>query len=359
MRGPLAALAAVAVLAALPAAALALAATPSCTPGGCTGWHTGPVRVSWTLSPDANYSSGCDVTTIGGEGTTRRVCSVSADGTNYVTSAVQIQIDGTAPVVTGASTSRAPDAGGWFRAPVDVAFAGSDATSGIESCASATYAGPDDGAATLGGTCRDRAGNVSAPGAFSLRYDATPPALAPPQAEAGDGVVVLRWSLPADAASADVVRAPAEGGGEEVVHRGDGTELTDRAVRNGTRYRYTLRASDSAGNLAAASVEARPGRRLIAPARGARVGGPPRLTWTKVRRARYYNVQLHRGGRKILSAWPRKARYQVRERWTYRGREYRLRPGRYRWYVWPGRGRRSERRYGRLVGRGVFTVARP
>jgi hypothetical protein len=351
---------ALAVLAATlpaPATALAAGATASCTPGGCTGWHTGPVRVAWTLSPDTNYSQGCDVTTISAEGTTRRVCSVSTDGTTFAATAVQIDIDGTAPVVTGATTSRAADGSGWFRAPVDVTFTGSDATSGIESCTTVGYAGPDDPSASVGGTCRDRAGNVSAPGTFALRYDATAPAVSAPSAEPGDGVVALRWTAPPDAVDVTLVRAPADGGAEELVHHGPGGEATDRAVRNGTRYRYTLRAADAAGNVAAASVEAEPGARLLGPAHGARVGGPPLLRWTKVRGARYYNVQLYRDGHKLLSRWPRRAHYQLRERWTFGGRRYRLRPGRYRWYVWPGKGRPSERRYGRLVGRGAFSVA--
>ena len=358
-RSPLVALVALVALAALPSAAFALSATPSCTPGGCSGWHTGPVRVAWTVSDDANYSQSCDVTTISAEGITRRVCSVSADGTNYVSSSVSIQIDGTAPVVTGATTSREAEPSGWFRAPVDVTFAGTDATSGIASCTTATYAGPDGPSVSLTGTCRDLAGNVSATGAFALRYDATAPAITAPLAEGGDRVVTVRWSLPPDAASVELTRATADGGPEELVHSGAGTEFADRAVRNGTRYRYTLRVGDAAGNVAAAAVEAQPDARLIAPATGARVDRhrPPLLTWTKVRGARYYNVQLYRGGRKILSRWPRRAHYQLRAHWRYRGRRYHLRPGRYHWYVWPGKGRPSRRSYGKLIGRGVFSIA--
>jgi hypothetical protein len=75
-----------------------------------------------------------------------------------------------------------------------------------------------------------------------------------------------------------------------------------------------------------------------------------------VRRARYYNVQLFRGGRKILSAWPTRAIYQLKRHWTFRGRRYRLSPGIYRWYVWPGYGARAEHRFGRLLVKRRFKI---
>jgi len=66
-----------------------------------------------------------------------------------------------------------------------------------------------------------------------------------------------------------------------------------------------------------------------------------------VRKARYYNVQLHRNGIKILSAWPRGARLRVVGSWRYLGRRQSLLPGTYSWYVWPGLGPQS---YGATAG---------
>ena len=43
---------------------------------------------------------------------------------------------------------------------------------------------------------------------------------------------------------------------------------------------------------------------LLAPPNGAVLTAPPLLRWSKVRGADYYNVQLLRDGRKVLSAWP-------------------------------------------------------
>ena len=70
---------------------------------------------------------------------------------------------------------RAPDAGEWYRRSVGVAFAGTDATSGVASCSSSSYTGPDSGQATVNGTCTDMAGNTGS-GSFGLKFDATAPA---------------------------------------------------------------------------------------------------------------------------------------------------------------------------------------
>ena len=66
-----------------------------------------------------------------------------------------------------------------------------------------------------------------------------------------------------------------------------------------------------------------------------------------MRRARYYNAQLLRRGHKILTRWPRGAAAAARTSSS---------PARYCWYVWPGFGKRSEHRYGDLLGKSCFTV---
>jgi hypothetical protein len=106
------------------------------------------------------------------------------------------------------------------------------------------------------------------------------------------------------------------------------------------------------------SAPTRDGRRLIAPSAGAvvRAGRPPLLRWTPVRAARYYNVQLFRNRRKILTAWPSRPRYRPKPRWSYRGRQRRLAPGSYHWVVWPGFGPRSRADYGRRIGPSTFEV---
>ena len=74
---------------------------------------------------------------------------------------------------------------------------------------------------------------------------------------------------------------------------------------------------------------------LLYPGPGERVSKPPLLVWSAAPRATYYNVVLVRG-RRVFSAWPVRARLQLPRSWKYHGRRYKLRPGTYRWYVWPG-----------------------
>jgi hypothetical protein len=49
-----------------------------------------------------------------------------------------------------------------------------------------------------------------------------------------------------------------------------------------------------------------------------------------------------------MTRWPRRTSFQLPK----------LRPGRYLWFVFPGFGERSERRYGRLLGRSGFRITR-
>ena len=222
--------------------------------------------------------------------------------------------------------------------------------SGVEACTSITYSGPDAGPASLAGTCRDHAGNTSAALPFALNYDATAPSLTDVTAKAGDTTVTLRWRASEDA-TVTVVRAP-----DQVLFSGGGAEFLDARLRNGVAYTYAVSAADPAGNAVSSTVAATPNTRLLGPLPGAHLRRPSLLRWRAVQRARYYNVQVYRGARKVLSAWPSQPQLQLRRRWRYRGIRYRLVPGTYRWFVWPGYGRRGERRYGSVIGSRDFVI---
>ena len=190
-----------------------------------------------------------------------------------------------------------------------------------------------------------------------LNYDATPPPAPAVEAIPGDHQVALKWSA-VPLTEAEVVRVGAAAAAG-AVYRGPAGEFTDRSLRNERRYRYVVTLIDQAGNRSASSTSAVPtASKLLSPAGRAHVHNPPLLRWKRVRKARYYNVQVFRGSRKVLSRWPRVNRLQLRSSWRYAGRRRRLTPGRYCWYVWPGHGKRAKRDYGRVLGKKCFRVMR-
>ena len=139
---------------------------------------------------------------------------------------------------------------------------------------------------------------------------------------------------------------------------------------SGTRFgigttTVTCTAGDARGNASSATFAvavvlkrtAKAVGPMIAPRAGARVTAPPMLRWRAVRKAGFYNVQLYRGGQKILSAWPSRPRLRLHRRWTYNGHAFRLRPARYTWLVWPAYGPPTRPRFGKALGVSSFVVA--
>jgi hypothetical protein len=313
----------------------AVAATVDWTAFGTTGangWYRSDVWINWTVANVAPpLQQTCEPVHLVNDTAGRQAsCTViDASGTATKTTTA-IRIDQTPPTATG-TTSRPPDADGWFNHPVDVAFSGSDATSGLAACSGSTYAGPDGPSAQATGSCRDNAGNVAAV-ALSLNYDATPPSIIGVTAARRPDVV--GWYL------APVAIAWA---GTDAVSGLAGCTATTYAGPDGRSRSALGTCADQAGNTSA-------------PLPFSLRYGPPQLSWRAREAARYYNVQLFRNGRKVLSAWPRAERYQLRRSWRYGHRRHRLAAGRYRWYVWPGYGPRAQRRYGRIAAKGSFAI---
>jgi hypothetical protein len=351
------------VLAAPSLAAPTVSYQCSPAPTDCTGWYRSDVALHWTVDPPKSVSQGCtDATFTADTAGTPESCT-AGEKDKAVTAQVTIRRDATPPKIVAAVARRTPDHAGWFTAPVTFDFVGTDATSGLAACAPARYAGPDGAAAKVVGTCRDNAGNQSRR-SFGLMFDATPPPVSGLRGIGRDRRVVVRWHRIRDAASIEVRRVPGVGvEPTSLVLSGGASRFVDHNVRNGVAYRYEVRPTDAAGNTGSDAVTATPRRtpphlRLPLPGALIRASTPPLLRWTSVRRARYYNVQLYRNDRKVLSAWPQRPRYQIERFWRYAGEERRLSPGRYVWYVWPGYGDRSQVNYGDLVGQRAFVVAR-
>jgi hypothetical protein len=346
------------------------------------GWYNRPVSIDFSGTDGTSGLADCpsSVTYGGPDSATVSVALTCSDraGNTSDPFPFALKYDETPPQLTG-SPERPPDHAGWFTHSVRFLLDVSDATSGLADCpASVTYAGPDDEDASVTARCRDQAGNVSRR-TFTLKYDATPPPIVRFQATPGDARVALRWQTSADAASAELLRIPGLGPQpSSVVYEGRADSFVDGRVVNGVGYTYRLRLSDRAGNDSSRTLTAVPRRpapdgpqpppmqpaprpavgRLLFPRPNAVLRHPPRLRWTRVRGARYYNVQLYRGVRKVLSRWPRRPRYQVKQRWSFDGKRRRLAPGLYRWYVWPGYGPRAKGRYGAMLGQRSFRLRR-
>ena len=50
--------------------------------------------------------------------------------------------------------------------------------------------------------------------------------------------------------------------------------------------------------------------------------------------------------------------FVLTRQWKYAGKRYKLTPGIYTWYVWPGIGPRSAAEYGPLIGSSSFRIVR-
>jgi hypothetical protein len=312
----------------------------------CNHWYrTSPVILDWSWNPAAITTNGCGGGTFTAEGRVARSCTVQWPGTT-TTKDIWIGIDRTPPTFVSLRAGRPPNANGWFNRPVALSFVGDDRGSGVASCSSTTYSGPEGAGMPVNGRCSDVAGNVRT-GSLPINYDSTAPERPAVEALPGNKLVSLEWSAPGDVL-AEVVRTR-KGGKAALVFHGASHHLTDHRLHNGRRYRYVVTLIDQAGNRSADAASSVPtSSPLLLPARGAHLRNAPRLVWKPVRRASYYNAQLFHGDRKLLTRWPRMPHLQLRS----------LAAGHYCWYVWPAFGERSERRYGHLLGKSCFTELR-
>jgi hypothetical protein len=73
----------------------------------------------------------------------------------------------------------------------------------------------------------------------------------------------------------------------------------------------------------------------------------PRLSWKPKHGSAYYNVQLYRNGKRILTVWPSHASFRIPPGL--------LTTGNYVWYVWPAlRSGGSTPTFASLIGRATF-----
>jgi hypothetical protein len=331
-------------------------AAPDRPPDG-PPWYRAPVTLAFSGNDALSGIAACTTVTYAGpDGPTASVTGVCRDRSGNESAPLQFRLpyDATGPIVLRARRGRRPDHGRWYRRPVRIRFRARDRLSGGAQCVPIVYRGPD-GRGNAQANCSDRAGNITTR-EFPIRFDATAPSVALRVAP-GDRMAVLRWQAAPDVRSFQLSRwSRGQPRTREVVYRGARHRHVDTGLTNGQRYRYELLATDRAGNDGRARAHGKPHRGLLAPAPDAQVTAPPLLRWTPVLGARYYNIQLVRDDRTILSDWPQQPRYPIPATWTFKQQNQALTPGHYTWYVWAAHRQRPRGVYGQPIGHRRFTL---
>jgi hypothetical protein len=325
------------------------------------GWYTKPLPYSATGDDGTSGVASCSSGTYSGpdSGEAKISASCTDNAGNTGSGSTSIRYDATAPEVA-AVPDRAARAGGWYNATLRVSFTGKDSGSGVKECSPPVeYKGPDANPAKLVGQCRDNAGHLSAPLTFEFRFDSTKPPRPVVTFLHRGASIALSWKRPRDVVRSEVMRSPGlRGKRAAVVWSGRGTRFVDRKIASGMRYWYEVRLYDQAGNVAARSVGVRPVVGVLSPVNGAVLRGSPVIEWVAVKKARFYNVQLWRGGTKVLTTWLTTTRLALPRSWRFGGKRQRLVAGSYRVFIWPAFGTPKNPGYGRLVGRVGFVIRR-
>ena len=334
-------------------------------------WYNHPVDFSASGSDNLSGIASCSSGTVGDGGSGSASCTDNAG--NTASAGVGVNYDAGAPSIDSITFDRPPDSNGWYNHPVRVTFHGSDGGSGIDACTDVTYPGPDTDSTTVNGTCTDKAGNRAGGTSAAFKYDATPPTISNLGFDWDDGTATLTWTASPDTKAIEIDRTPGTAGPDpSAVFKGLASRFEDTGLTNKVKYVYTINGFDEAGNKASESLSIVPGAKLYSPARGSIVRTLPLLAWRPVAGASYYNLQVYYGvgkalrhvasldvsGRKVMSVWPLQPRYRMKKTWKYKGKTRKLAVGHYRWYVYPGIGKRTAHKYGPLIGQSDFFVAK-
>ena len=323
-------------------------------------------------------------------GTTKVTCTANDSHGNTGTGTFDVVVQDTTPPrlnVPGPTTLSTPDGGPLPRTQPSIAvfLASPKADDLVDGAVPVTNDAPASfpvGTTTITFTTHDAAENTvsatstitvvftpAAPPLVPLPPDTTPPPdPARVTATAANRKVVISWRAPS-AADLDhyIVEQSLLESPPALVYTGTATTYTAASLTNGVQYRFVVVSVDRVGNKSTgAVVTATPvAPMLVRPADGAVIATLPVLVWKAVPTAAYYNVQLYRmlslsavGGPKILSAWPVPTSLRLKQTWRYNDATYRLSPGVYRWFVWPGLGPRADGKYGQLLGSSAFVVRR-
>jgi hypothetical protein len=169
---------------------------------GSEGWYVGNVQIGWDVSDDGSAvtsGNGCSPFTLTTDTPSAGfTCNAESAG-GSASRTVTVQRDATAPQIVAAATTEA-NVAGWYNDDVTVAFACSDATSGIVACAGAQRLEGEGVLASSAATITDRAGNRATSNQVTAKIDRTAPTLAP---AVSPGTVLLNGTASAAANGGD------------------------------------------------------------------------------------------------------------------------------------------------------------
>ncbi|HET7398023.1 MAG TPA: PxKF domain-containing protein [Intrasporangium sp.] len=166
--------------------------TPSQSPPQNTnGWNNTDVSVSFGCEDQTELSGlrSCPTpATVSTEGRAQKVSGTASDNAgNTATGTATVNLDKTAPTITGAPDRKA-NAAGWYKAPVSVSFDGADTLSGIDTVTGPQHLGEGANQSSTG-TATDNAGNSASTSVTGINVDTTAPTLsaAPTSSPNGNG----------------------------------------------------------------------------------------------------------------------------------------------------------------------------
>src|SRR2546427_300615 len=107
------------------------------------------------------------------------LAGVDNAGNSASTTVSGINIDKTAPTISGAATS-SPSAAGWSKNDVTVRFSCADTLSGIQSCAADATLSAEGTGQSASGAATDKAGNSASTTVSGIKIDKTAPTLTLP-----------------------------------------------------------------------------------------------------------------------------------------------------------------------------------
>jgi uncharacterized repeat protein (TIGR01451 family) len=213
------------------------------------GWNNTDVTVSFTCTDElSGVASVSGPTTLSAEGAGQSVTGTCTDksGNSAILTVEQINIDKTAPSISG-SRSPLANANGWNNTNVTVSFTCSDSLSGLDvgSPPADTMLTAEGAGQSATGTCTDKAGNSASATVGGINIDKTPPAITI-TAPTNGGTYTLNQPVASNYGCTDALSGVASCTGPVA----SGANSNTGTIGSIT---FTVTATDKAGNTASSS----------------------------------------------------------------------------------------------------------